>query len=55
MKQYLIVRIAEGLNHMADLITLPGLYTLGAAQKFVQQVLEAEPDARLLIQEVGNA
>jgi len=55
MKQYLIVRIAEGLNQMADLITLPGLYTLGAAQRFVQQALEAEPDLRLLIQEVGNA
>jgi hypothetical protein len=55
MKQYLIVRVAEGLNQMVDLITLPGLYTLGAAQGFVQQSLKANPGVRFLIQEVGAA
>jgi hypothetical protein len=55
MKQYLIVRVAEGLNQMVDLITLPGLYTLGAAQKFVQQAMDSEPGSRFLIQEVGTA
>ena len=55
MKQFLIVRIAEGLNQMVDLITLPGLYTLGAAQKFVQQAMAQEPGSRYLIQEVGAA
>ncbi|MBZ5525860.1 MAG: hypothetical protein LAP21_26860 [Acidobacteriia bacterium] len=55
MKQYLIVRVAEGLNQMVDLITLPGLYTLGAAQSFVQQTLKSEPEFRFLIQEVGTA
>ena len=55
MKQYLVVRVVEGLNQVADLITLPGLYTLGAAQGFVQQALESEPGLRFLIQEVGTA
>lgn len=55
MKQFLIVRIAEGLNQMVDLITLPGLYTLGAAQEFVQKAMTQEPGSRFLIQEVGAA
>jgi hypothetical protein len=55
MKQFLIVRVTEGLNQMVDLITLPGLYTLEAAQSFVQQALQSEPELRLLIQEVGTA
>ena len=55
MKQFLIVRVTEGLNQMVDLITLPGLYTLEAAQSFVQQALQSEPGLRLLIQEVGTA
>ena len=55
MKQFLIVRVTEGLNQMASLIALPGLYTLEAAQQFIKQALAVEPESRFLIQEVGAA
>ena len=55
MKQYLIVKVAEGLNQMAGLIALPGLYTLEAAQQFVRQATASDPESKFLIQEVGAA
>ena len=55
MKQYLVVKIAQGLNQVANLIALPGLYTLDAAEQFVSQAMADEPGARFLIQEVGTA
>ncbi|HLJ30576.1 MAG TPA: hypothetical protein VKY85_27980 [Candidatus Angelobacter sp.] len=55
MKQYLIVKVAEGLNHVANWIAMPGLYTLEAAQQFVCQAVAADPESRFLIQEVGAA
>ena len=55
MKQYLVVRVAQGLNQVANLIALPGLYTLEAAQQFIQQATDAEPESKFLIQEVGAA
>lgn len=55
MKQYLIVKTAEGLNRMVKWIALPGLYTLGAAQQFVLQATTANPESKFLIQEVGAA
>ena len=55
MKQYLIVRVAEGLNQVANLIALPGLYTLEAAQQFIGNARAADPSAKYLVQEVGAA
>jgi len=55
MRQYLIVKAAEGLNHVVNWIALPGLYTLESAQQMVRQALAADPDSKFLIQEVGAA
>jgi hypothetical protein len=55
MKQYLIVKAAEGLNQVANWIAMPGLYTLEAAQQFVRQATAADPESKFLIQEVGVA
>lgn len=55
MKQYLVVKRLEGLDKVAGLMALPGLYTLEAAEQFVTKAAEAEPDSTYLIQEVGAA
>ena len=55
MKQYLIVKAAEGLNHVVNWIALPGLYTLEAAEQLVCQARDANPGSKFLIQEVGAA
>ena len=55
MKQYLVVKVAQGLNQVAGFIALPGLYTLEAAQQFIRQAMDDEPESRFLIQEVGTA
>jgi len=55
MKQYLVVKVAQGLNQVAGFIALPGLYTLEAAQQFVRQAMDNEPESQFLIQEVGAA
>ena len=55
MKQYLVVKVAAGLHQVANLITLPGLYTLEAAQQMIQEAMDAEPEASFMIQEVGAA
>ena len=55
LKQYLVVKVNEGLTELAHWIAMPGLYTLGAAQEFVDRAMAAEPDATFLIQEVGKA
>lgn len=55
VKQFLIMKIVEGLNQMAGMIALPGFYTLEAAQRFVSEALTNEPESRYLIQEVGTA
>lgn len=55
MKQYLIVRVAEGLNQVVNWIALPGLYTLEAAQQFIGNARASDPAARFLVQEVGAA
>lgn len=55
MKQYLIVKVREGLNELANWIAMPGLYTLEAAQEIVDRAMVAEPGAKFLIQEVGKA
>lgn len=55
VKQFLIVKTVEGLNHVVNWIVVPGLYTLEAAQQFVVRATEADPVSRFLIQEVGAA
>ncbi len=55
MKQYLVMKMVEGLNQMAGLMALPGLYTLEAAEEFVKDALAAEPGSMYVIQEVGTA
>ncbi|HLJ86345.1 MAG TPA: hypothetical protein VKZ53_05950 [Candidatus Angelobacter sp.] len=55
MKQFLVVRIAESLNQVANLVALPGLFSLEAAQQFIKQAAKNEPESRFLIQEVGTA
>jgi hypothetical protein len=55
VKQFLVMKMVEGLNQMAGLIALPGLFTLEAAQEFVKDALAQEPDSSYLIQEVGTA
>jgi hypothetical protein len=49
------MKMVEGLNQMAGLMALPGLFTLEAAQQFVQDALAKEPESNFLIQEVGAA
>jgi len=55
MKQYLIVKAGEGLNHVVNWIAMPGLYTLEAAEQFVRQAVAVDPNSKFLIQEVGAA
>ncbi len=55
MKQYLVVKMIASLNYAAELVPLPGLYTLGAAQEFILKAQASEPDAKYAIQEVGAA
>ncbi len=55
MKKFLVMKWVEGLNQVAGMIALPGLYTLDAAQEFLMQAASSEPEAHYLIQEVGAA
>jgi hypothetical protein len=55
MKQYLIMKMVEGLNQVAGMIALPGFYTLEAAQQFIMQAITSDPESKFLIQEVGAA
>lgn len=49
------MKMVEGLNQMAGMIALPGLYTLDAAQEFVKEATAHEPNSMYVIQEVGAA
>lgn len=55
MKQYLVARMIAGNKHGVELIPLPGLYTLGAAEEFITKASASEPQAHYVIQEVGAA
>jgi len=55
VKQYLVMKMVEGLDKVAGLMALPGLYTLEAAQQLVSKAAAAEPGSNYLIQEVGTA
>jgi hypothetical protein len=45
--------MVEGLDRVAGLIAMPGLYSLEAAQQFVLKAVAAEPGSNYVIQEVG--
>jgi len=55
VKQFLVMRMIQGLNQMAGMVALPGLYTLEAAQQFVKNAMADEPNSMYVIQEVGAA
>jgi hypothetical protein len=55
MKKYLVVKVAEGWSQVVNWIAMPGLYSLEAAQEFVDNAMVVEPEARFMIQEVGAA
>jgi hypothetical protein len=55
LKKYLVVKMAEGWSHVVNWVVMPGLYTIEAAQQFVDSAIADEPDARYMIQEVGAA
>ncbi|HET9181886.1 MAG TPA: hypothetical protein VFP59_07120 [Candidatus Angelobacter sp.] len=55
MKQFLVMKIVQGLNQMAGMIAMPGLYTLDAAQQLVSAARADEPNSTFVIQEVGAA
>ena len=55
VKQFLVMKMVEGLNHVAGFMALPGFYTLEAAQDFVSDARDHEPGAMYMIQEVGTA
>lgn len=55
MKQYLVAKLIAGKRHGVELIPLPGLYTLGAAEEFIEKAMASEPQANYVIQEVGTA
>lgn len=55
MKQFLVMKMVQGLNQMAGMMALPGLYTLEAAQQFVSNAMAHEPNSMYVIQEVGAA
>jgi hypothetical protein len=55
VKQFLVMKMIQGLNQMAGMVALPGLYTLEAAQQFVKNAMADEPNSMYVIQEVGAA
>lgn len=55
MKKYLVVKMAEGWSQVVNWVVMPGLYTIEAAQLFVDRAVADEPGARYMIQEVGAA
>jgi hypothetical protein len=55
VKQFLVMKMVEGLNQVAGFMALPGFYTLEAAQDFVSDAHDHEPGAMYMIQEVGTA
>jgi len=55
VKQYLVVKMIKSLDKVAELIALPGFYSLEAAQQMVTQAVQKDPGSRYVIQEVGAA
>jgi hypothetical protein len=55
VRQFLVMKMVEGLNQVAGFMALPGFYTLEAAQNFVNNAHDNEPGAMYMIQAVGAA
>jgi hypothetical protein len=55
MKQYLVVKVANKLGAMMELIPVAGLFPLEAAERFVKDSVEHDPGSLFLIQQVGTA
>ena len=55
MKQYLVVKIAQQLGSLIEMIPVAGLFPLDAAEQFVRNAVANEPESLFLIQQVGNA
>lgn len=55
VKQFLVMKMVQGLDHVAGMIALPGLFTLDGAEQFVEQATSKEPGSMYVIQEVGAA
>jgi len=55
MKQYLVVKIAQQLGSLIEMIPVAGLFPLEAAEQFVRNAVATEPESLFLIQQVGNA
>ncbi len=55
VKQFLVMKWVQGLNQMAGMVALPGLFTLEAAQELVKDARDNEPNATFMIQDVGTA
>ena len=55
MKQYLVVKVAQQLGSLIEMIPVAGLFPLEAAEQFVRNAVASEPESLFLIQQVGNA
>lgn len=55
MKQYLVMKMVEGLDKVVGMMAIPGFYTLEAAEELVLKASATEPETTYLIQEVGAA
>jgi hypothetical protein len=55
MKQYLVVKVANKLGAMMELIPVAGLFPLDAAERFVKDSVAHDPESLFLIQQVGTA
>jgi hypothetical protein len=55
MKQYLVVKVANKLGAMMELIPVAGLFPLEAAERFVRDSVAHDPESLFLIQQVGTA
>jgi len=55
MKQYLVVKVAQQLGSLIEMIPVAGLFPLDAAEQFVKNAVISEPESLFLIQQVGNA
>ena len=55
MKQYLVVKVAQQLGSLIEMIPVAGLFPLDAAERFVRNAVASEPESLFLIQQVGNA
>jgi len=55
MKQYLVVKVANKLGAIMELIPVAGLFPLEAAERFVKDSVAHDPESLFLIQQVGTA